>query len=133
MSMDFALILLLSWLGVAGYLQYSFLNILCGKLIIIFVTICSFLQFEDSVWDAVNVYGSAIEGDSLTTGTPLSCPPLIDMISNDPILRGVKVLSLDFSFTLLAGHSVLIWLIVGFEQRTFWFPHNHFIKLFEYH
>ncbi|RVW27973.1 Isoamylase 1, chloroplastic [Vitis vinifera] len=36
---------------------------------------------------------STSEGDSLTTGTPLSSPPLIDMISNDPILRGVKLIA----------------------------------------
>lgn len=27
----------------------------------------------------------------MTTGTPLSEPPLVDMMSNDPVLRGVKV------------------------------------------
>jgi isoamylase len=37
------------------------------------------------------VYGAPIEGDMITTGTPLVTPPLIDMISNDPILGGVKV------------------------------------------
>jgi isoamylase len=30
-------------------------------------------------------------GDMTTTGTPLVRPPLVDMISNDPILGGVKV------------------------------------------
>lgn len=50
-----------------------------------------------SLWDAVNVFGKPIEGDLLTTGTPLSSPPLIDMISNDPILRGVKVFTLSLS------------------------------------
>lgn len=44
-----------------------------------------------SLWDAANVYGADVEGDLLTTGTPVSCPPVIDMISNDPVLRGVKV------------------------------------------
>lgn len=38
------------------------------------------------------MYGAPIEGDMITTGTPLVTPPLIDMISNDPILGGVKVL-----------------------------------------
>lgn len=47
-----------------------------------------------SLWDAANVYGDSIEGDMLTTGTPLSSPPLIDMISSDPILSGVKVFKL---------------------------------------
>ena len=46
-----------------------------------------------SLWDAANVYGADVEGDLLTTGTPISCPPVIDMISNDPILRGVKVIN----------------------------------------
>lgn len=44
-----------------------------------------------SLWDPVNVYGSPLEGDMITTGTPLVSPPLVDMISNDPILGGVKV------------------------------------------
>lgn len=48
---------------------------------------------SSSLWDAVNVFGNPIDGDLLTTGTPLSSPPLIDLISNDPILREVKVLS----------------------------------------
>lgn len=47
--------------------------------------------FWNSLWDAVNVYGSRVEDEFLTTGTPLSSSPLIDMISNDPVLRGVKV------------------------------------------
>jgi hypothetical protein len=51
----------------------------------------SFFSLLTSLWDAVNVFGSPIEGDLLTTGTPLSSPPLIDMMSNDPILRDVKV------------------------------------------
>lgn len=44
-----------------------------------------------SLWDAANVFGTPVEGDFLTTGTPLGSPPLVDLISNDPILRGVKV------------------------------------------
>ncbi|KAL7168596.1 hypothetical protein ACSBR2_038934 [Camellia fascicularis] len=52
--------------------------------------LASILTRGSSLWDALNVYGNPIEGDMLTTGTPLSSPPLIDMISNDPILRGVK-------------------------------------------
>lgn len=48
-----------------------------------------------SLWDAVNVHGNPIDGDLMTTGTPLDSPPLIDMLSNDPLLRGVKVFSLD--------------------------------------
>jgi len=39
----------------------------------------------------VNVYGGPMGGNMITTGTPLSTPPLVDMISNDPILGGVKV------------------------------------------
>jgi isoamylase len=44
------------------------------------------------------VYGKPIEGDLLTIGSPLSSPPLIDMISTDPILRGVKVVTVDSFF-----------------------------------
>ncbi|KAJ4975662.1 hypothetical protein NE237_000768 [Protea cynaroides] len=55
--------------------------------------LASILTRSSSLWDAVNVYGNPIEGDLLTTGTPLSCPPLIDMISNDPILCGVKLIA----------------------------------------
>ncbi|CAH1428666.1 unnamed protein product [Lactuca virosa] len=46
-----------------------------------------------SLFDAVNVYGNQVEDDLLTTGSPLTNPPLIDMISNDPILRGVKLIA----------------------------------------
>ena len=47
-----------------------------------------------SLWDSANVFGTreGLDGDSLTTGSPLAEPPLIDMISNDPVLCGVKVL-----------------------------------------
>ncbi|KAL5543429.1 hypothetical protein UlMin_007213 [Ulmus minor] len=55
--------------------------------------LASIMTRGTSLWDAVNVYGSPIEGDLLTTGTPLSNPPLIDMLSNDPILRGVKLIA----------------------------------------
>lgn len=60
----------------------------------------SFSSFMDSLWDAVNVYGNPIEGDVLTTGSPLGNPPLIDMISNDPVLQGVKVFTLNTSLLL---------------------------------
>lgn len=55
--------------------------------------LASIMTRGSSLWDALNVYGNPAEGDSLTTGTPLSSPPLIDMISNDPILRGVKLIA----------------------------------------
>ncbi|KAF3437290.1 hypothetical protein FNV43_RR20043 [Rhamnella rubrinervis] len=55
--------------------------------------LASIMTRGSSLWDAVNVYGSRIEGDFLATGTPLSSPPLIDMISNDPILHGVKLIA----------------------------------------
>lgn len=59
------------------------------------LTVLIFLSlFVTSLWNGVNVFGAPIEGDLLATGTPLSSPPLIDMISNDPILRGVKVFQL---------------------------------------
>ncbi|KAJ3676835.1 hypothetical protein LUZ60_002559 [Juncus effusus] len=46
-----------------------------------------------SLWDPMNVFGNPIEADFITTGTPLANPPLIDMISNDPILSGVKLIA----------------------------------------
>ncbi|KAH1251634.1 Isoamylase 1, chloroplastic [Glycine max] len=46
-----------------------------------------------SLWDGANAFGAPIEGDLLTTGAPLSSPPLIDLISNDPILCGVKLIA----------------------------------------
>lgn len=55
--------------------------------------LASILTRGSSLWDADNVYGNPIEGDLITTGTPLSSPPLIDMISNDSILRGVKLIA----------------------------------------
>jgi hypothetical protein len=70
-----------------------------------------------SLWDRANVYGNTkyIEGDVVTTGTPLSEPPLIDMMSNDPILCGVKVhISLLFSvltFLLLDEKFHVIFLV----------------------
>lgn len=56
-----------------------------------------------SLWDALNVYGTKLEGDLITTGTPLISPPLIDMISNDPILSGVKV---NFYFVCVFAYLV---------------------------
>ncbi|KAH9805605.1 isoamylase 1 [Citrus sinensis] len=55
--------------------------------------LASIMTRGSSLWDSVNVYGIPIEGDLLTTGTPLRSPPLIDLISNDPILRGVKLIA----------------------------------------
>ncbi|RAL53718.1 hypothetical protein DM860_015446 [Cuscuta australis] len=55
--------------------------------------LASILTRSSSQWDAVNVYGNSVEGDTLTTGSPLSTPPLIDMISSDPILSGVKLIA----------------------------------------
>ncbi|XP_020265322.1 isoamylase 1, chloroplastic isoform X2 [Asparagus officinalis] len=55
--------------------------------------LASIMTRASSQWEAANVYGNPVEGDTLTTGTPLSSPPLIDMISNDPILRGIKLIA----------------------------------------
>ncbi|KAK4564653.1 hypothetical protein RGQ29_006652 [Quercus rubra] len=55
--------------------------------------LASIMTRGSSLWDAVNVYGNSIESDWMTTGSPLSSPPLIDMISNDPILHGVKLIA----------------------------------------
>ena len=79
-----------------------------------------FVSFEYSLWNAVNIYGSPVEGDLLTTGTPLSSPPLIDLLSNDPILRGVKVLTLDanLSFDICGLEFGLLWrnFVIIFSQ-----------------
>ncbi|MBA0873089.1 hypothetical protein Goshw_026743 [Gossypium schwendimanii] len=55
--------------------------------------LASIMTRSSSLWDSVNVYGDPLEGDLITTGTPLSNPPLIDMISNDPVLHGVKLIA----------------------------------------
>ncbi|CAA0818723.1 Isoamylase 1- chloroplastic [Striga hermonthica] len=55
--------------------------------------LASILTRSSSLWDAVNARGGSVEGETVTTGTPLSSPPLIDMISNDPVLRGVKLIA----------------------------------------
>mmetsp|Transcript_1802 Transcript_1802/g.6412 ORF Transcript_1802/g.6412 Transcript_1802/m.6412 type:complete len:515 (+) Transcript_1802:168-1712(+) len=33
------------------------------------------------------------DDDSVVTGTPLDCPPVIDMISSDPVLKGTKLVA----------------------------------------
>ncbi|TYH75297.1 isoamylase 1, chloroplastic isoform X1 [Gossypium raimondii] len=55
--------------------------------------LASIMTRSSSLWDSVNVYGDPLEGDLITTGTPLSNPPLIDMMSNDPVLHGVKLIA----------------------------------------
>ncbi|XP_021724985.1 LOW QUALITY PROTEIN: isoamylase 1, chloroplastic-like [Chenopodium quinoa] len=55
--------------------------------------LASILTRGSSLWDTANVYGNKTEGDLLTTGTPLSSPPLLDMISNDPVLCRVKLIA----------------------------------------
>ncbi|CAI9099136.1 OLC1v1035913C4 [Oldenlandia corymbosa var. corymbosa] len=55
--------------------------------------LASILTRSSSLWDASNAYGKLVEGDNMTTGTPLSTPPLIDLISNDPVLRGTKLIA----------------------------------------
>lgn len=55
--------------------------------------LASIMTRSSSLWDPVNVYGNQIEGDPFTTGTPLGSPPLIDMISSDPILSKVKLIA----------------------------------------
>lgn len=63
------------------------------------------LWYNDSLWDKANVFGRSdeLDGDTVTTGTPLNEPPLIDMISNDPVLHGVKVrIVLCFNFSEIA-------------------------------
>lgn len=57
--------------------------------------LAAILTRSSSLWDQKNVFGSedALEGDTVTTGTPLTEPPLVDMISNDPVLRSVKLIA----------------------------------------
>lgn len=55
--------------------------------------LASILTRASSLWEAGHVYGNIIDGDFITTGTPLENPPLIDMISNDPLLREVKLIA----------------------------------------
>ncbi|KNA14483.1 hypothetical protein SOVF_107160 isoform B [Spinacia oleracea] len=52
--------------------------------------LASILTRSNSLWNAENVYVSTAEGGMLTTGTPLGVPPVLEMISNDPVLRRVK-------------------------------------------
>uniref|UniRef100_A0A2P2KYT0 Glycosyl hydrolase family 13 catalytic domain-containing protein n=2 Tax=Rhizophora mucronata TaxID=61149 RepID=A0A2P2KYT0_RHIMU len=66
--------------------------------------LASIMTRGSSLWDSANVFGNSLEDDLLTTGIPLDSPPLIDMISNDPILSGVKVF-LD-AFLHLLSNSV---------------------------
>ncbi|PPS00930.1 hypothetical protein GOBAR_AA19751 [Gossypium barbadense] len=55
--------------------------------------LASIMTRSSSLWDSVNVYGDPLEGDLIATGTPLNNPPLIDMMSNDPVLHGVKLIA----------------------------------------
>nr|KAJ0228166.1 hypothetical protein LSAT_V11C100035210 [Lactuca sativa] len=55
--------------------------------------LASIMTRGSTLFDVVNVYGNQVEDDLLTTGSPLTNPPLIDMISNDPILLGVKLIA----------------------------------------
>ncbi|MQM11965.1 hypothetical protein Taro_044877 [Colocasia esculenta] len=55
--------------------------------------LASIMTRASSLWDAVNSHGNPIDGDGITTGSPLGNPPLIEMISNDPILCGVKLIA----------------------------------------
>lgn len=70
-----------------------------------------------SLWDRSNVFGNSdpVEGDHVTTGTPLSEPPLIDMMSNDPILRKVKVGQLwEFLNTVCLKRRLRVHIYVSF-------------------
>ncbi|GJP78821.1 hypothetical protein CLOP_g9089 [Closterium sp. NIES-67] len=67
--------------------------------------LAAILTRSSSLWDRSNVYGTSMdgggssgessgeEGDGVTTGSPLAEPPLIDAISNDPVLRDVKLIA----------------------------------------
>lgn len=117
MWMVSALILLQFWLGVPGSLAWVLHN---------FLYVCATILFSQffplRLWDSINVYGNPKDGDMLTTGSPLGTPPLIDMISNDPILRGVKVIMM--SEFLLGEIKKILWLsrLTGlyFSMRNTW-------------
>eukprot|EP00850_Spirogloea_muscicola_P010847 SM000065S20196 [mRNA] locus=s65:232907:239639:- [translate_table: standard] len=57
--------------------------------------LAAILTRSSSLWKKERVFGTSevLEGDTVTTGTPLAEPPLIDMISNDPVLRSVKLIA----------------------------------------
>ncbi|KAI5058451.1 hypothetical protein GOP47_0026621 [Adiantum capillus-veneris] len=57
--------------------------------------LASILTRSSSLWDKANVFGlgEGLDQDFITTGTPLSEPPLIDLISNDPVLCDVKLIA----------------------------------------
>jgi hypothetical protein len=82
------------------------------------LTFLKILFSVTSLWDPVNVYGSPLEGDMITTGTPLVSPPLVDMISNDPILGGVKVSVLSDSY-LPAFDKVNTPFLISFYEYIF--------------
>ncbi|CAI9299829.1 unnamed protein product [Lactuca saligna] len=62
--------------------------------------LASIMTRGSSLFDAINVSGNQVEDDLLTTGSSLTNPPLIDMISNDPIHRGVKIIKIDYQLNL---------------------------------
>ena len=81
--------------------------------------------FVISLWDRVNVFGASIDAEELETGTPLSSPPLIDLISNDPILRRVKV------FLIILSFSCKAWFIFIQEQIcTKMRSQSHFLVIY---
>jgi isoamylase len=52
------------------------------------------------------------DGSGVPTGTPLADPPLIEMISEDPVLRNSKLISeawdCDGLFQVRAGAGILV-------------------------
>ncbi|EPS64233.1 isoamylase isoform 1, partial [Genlisea aurea] len=55
--------------------------------------LASILTRSSSTGDVINVSGVESDDETPSTGAPLTNPPLIEMISNDPILQGVKLIA----------------------------------------
>ena len=59
--------------------------------------LASIMTRASSQWDARNVFGQPTAStphlEEVEIGSPLEAPPLVDMISNDPILKHVKLIA----------------------------------------
>lgn len=78
------------------------------------------------------MYGSPVEGDMTTTGTPLATPPLIDMISNDPILGDVKVTTFsDFccASTISSTFIPVMLPFIFLAMNLFFYTSNSFVLI----
>ena len=67
-----------------------------------------------------------VEGAGVPTGTPLSDPALIEMISEDPVLRGTHLIAEAWDAAGLYQVDPRQWLLQHFVSRHW--PHLPFIK-----